>query len=249
MNFWLLVNPIYSNITVFLDLSKNCQNKTQVTIKWNYSLRSCPQCYSPHSLKYTVKFPSQPWNIKTSQGIRLCSLPVGIQETEVDCDFEYQLKLALQEALIPDDWVRSHDHFHFAHFGSDFNDLWDSLWGWGMQQRLHQHLWVLRIDNGCKMGRWRVFTLPWGQVSKRDRDRNRQKAERHRDSERERVKEREEEARACQDAGYGSKSRQVKSTQPKETQERDSDCQFEYQPVSPPWIKAMIADFWAVSFI
>ncbi len=39
---------------------------------------------------------------------------------------------------------------------------------------------------------------------------------------------------SCQEAGYGSKSGQVKSTQPVETQERDSDCQFEYQTLSPP---------------
>lgn len=57
------------------------------------------------------------------------------------------------------------------------------------------------------------------------------------------VKERAEKARAesesCQEAGYGSKSRQVKSIQPVETQERDRDCLFEYQTTSPPWIKAM----------
>lgn len=78
---------------------------------------------------------------------------------EVYCDFKYPLRDVLQDALIPDDWVISHDHFHFTLFPSDFNDLWGSFRVEGCSG--------VRIPPAqaySKMDRWRAWSLSWGQV-------------------------------------------------------------------------------------
>lgn len=85
-----------------------------------------------------------------------------ILKIEVNCDFKYQYIHPLHHTLIPDDWVRSHDCFHFASFLYDFNDLWDAQWGKWMQLHLHPQ------RTGRKMDGWRAMSRPWGQVSRVD---------------------------------------------------------------------------------
>jgi len=133
-----------------------------------------------------------------------------------------------QEALVPEDWVRSREHFHSALFRSDFNNLWDPSWGKGIRPHLHPQ----RAGRSCKMDRWRAMSLPWGQVSREDRNRIWKKLRRVCANERGRVKQWAEKGESrvrdsCQEAGYGSKSRQVKSTQLVETGRCESDSLFD----------------------